>query len=84
MEYRNAIVREPPIRRRGKAEVSSPICHVSNTRLQNGAFRRVGGITVHTTYLTGLITGLISTEAENYISGLPPTPGFPKQKGHYR
>jgi uncharacterized membrane protein YoaK (UPF0700 family) len=31
--------------------------------LQNGAFRRVGGITVHTTYLTGMITSLISTEA---------------------
>jgi uncharacterized membrane protein YoaK (UPF0700 family) len=40
---------------------------------QNGAFRRVGGITVHTTYLTGMITSLISTEAENYISGFPPT-----------
>jgi uncharacterized membrane protein YoaK (UPF0700 family) len=49
--------------------------------LQNGAFRRVGGITVHTTYLTGMITGLISTEAENYISGLPPTPvGAPDPK----
>jgi uncharacterized membrane protein YoaK (UPF0700 family) len=32
--------------------------------LQNGAFRRVGGITVHTTYRTGMITGLISTEAD--------------------
>jgi len=36
--------------------------------LQNGAFRRVGGISVHTTYLTGMITSLISTEAEQYIS----------------
>jgi uncharacterized membrane protein YoaK (UPF0700 family) len=36
--------------------------------LQNGAFRRVGGISVHTTYLTGMITSLISTEAEQYSS----------------
>jgi uncharacterized membrane protein YoaK (UPF0700 family) len=40
--------------------------------LQNGAFRRVGGISVHTTYLTGMITCLLSTEAEKYISSLPP------------
>jgi uncharacterized membrane protein YoaK (UPF0700 family) len=36
--------------------------------LQNGAFRRAGGISVHTTYLTGMITSLISTEAEQYAS----------------
>ena len=42
--------------------------------LQNGAFRRVGGISVHTTYLTGMITSLISAEAEIYASGAPPTP----------
>jgi len=36
--------------------------------LQNGAFRCVGGISVHTTYLTGMITSLISTEAEQYSS----------------
>jgi uncharacterized membrane protein YoaK (UPF0700 family) len=42
--------------------------------LQNGAFRRVGSISVHTTYLTGMITSLISTEAQKYTSGLPPTP----------
>jgi uncharacterized membrane protein YoaK (UPF0700 family) len=36
--------------------------------LQNGAFRRAGGIGVHTTYLTGMITSLISTEAEKYAS----------------
>ena len=36
--------------------------------LQNGAFRCVGGINVHTTYLTGMITSLISTEAEQYTS----------------
>lgn len=42
--------------------------------LQNGAFRRVGGISVHTTYLTGMITRLISTHAENYASGVLPPP----------
>ena len=36
--------------------------------LQNGAFRRVGGISVHTTYLTGMITSLISTETEKFGS----------------
>ena len=40
--------------------------------LQNGAFRRAGGITVHTTYLTGMITSLISTEGEKYASGVLP------------
>jgi uncharacterized membrane protein YoaK (UPF0700 family) len=40
--------------------------------LQNGAFHRAGGISFHTTYLTGMITSLISTEAEKYTSGLPP------------
>jgi uncharacterized membrane protein YoaK (UPF0700 family) len=34
--------------------------------LQNGAFRRAGGISVHTTYLTGMITSLISSEVEKY------------------
>ena len=36
--------------------------------IQNGAFRCVGGTSVHTTYLTGIITSLISTEAEQYAS----------------
>ena len=40
--------------------------------LQNGAFRRVGGISVHTTYLTGMITSLISTEAEKYAPEMAP------------
>jgi len=41
--------------------------------LQNGAFRHVGGVSVHTTYLTGMITSLISTEAEQYASEeIPP------------
>jgi uncharacterized membrane protein YoaK (UPF0700 family) len=40
--------------------------------LQNGAFRRAGGISVHTTYLTGMITSLISAEGEKYASGVLP------------
>jgi uncharacterized membrane protein YoaK (UPF0700 family) len=42
--------------------------------LQNGAFRHAGGISVHTTYLTGMITSLISTEAEQYASQVVPPP----------
>jgi uncharacterized membrane protein YoaK (UPF0700 family) len=40
--------------------------------LQNGTFRRVGGISVHTTYLTGMITSLISMETEKYASETVP------------
>jgi uncharacterized membrane protein YoaK (UPF0700 family) len=40
--------------------------------LQNGAFRHVGGISVHTTYLTGMITSLISMETEKYASETVP------------
>ena len=36
--------------------------------LQNGAFRRVGGISIHTTYLTGMLTGLMVTESEKLFS----------------
>jgi uncharacterized membrane protein YoaK (UPF0700 family) len=43
--------------------------------LQNGAFRRAGGISVHTTYLTGMITVLIAAEAEKYTSEAAPAPG---------
>jgi uncharacterized membrane protein YoaK (UPF0700 family) len=42
--------------------------------LQNGAFRRAGGISVHTTYLTGMITRLLSKEAEKYASEVAPAP----------
>jgi uncharacterized membrane protein YoaK (UPF0700 family) len=38
------------------------ICLSLALGLQNGAFRRTGGISVHTTYLTGMITGLIAAE----------------------
>jgi len=40
------------------------ICLSLALGLQNGAFRRTGGISVHTTYLTGMITGLIASETE--------------------
>jgi uncharacterized membrane protein YoaK (UPF0700 family) len=48
------------------------ICVSLALGLQNGAFRRVGGISVHTTYLTGMITSLVSTEAEQYASEVVP------------
>jgi uncharacterized membrane protein YoaK (UPF0700 family) len=49
--------------------------------LQNGAFRRSGGISVHTTYLTGMITSLFSTEVEKYASvKVPPSPTAPDPK----
>jgi uncharacterized membrane protein YoaK (UPF0700 family) len=50
--------------------------------LQNGAFRHVGGISVHTTYLTGMITSLISTEAERYSFVAPPSVTAPDSKTH--
>jgi uncharacterized membrane protein YoaK (UPF0700 family) len=31
--------------------------------MQNGAFQRLGGVSVHTTYLTGMITSLMTAEA---------------------
>jgi uncharacterized membrane protein YoaK (UPF0700 family) len=40
------------------------VCMSLAMGLQNGAFQRTGGISVHTTYLTGMITSLITTEAE--------------------
>jgi uncharacterized membrane protein YoaK (UPF0700 family) len=45
--------------------------------LQNGVFRHVGGISVHTTYLTGMLTSLISTAAEKRTSAVasPPVSG---------
>jgi uncharacterized membrane protein YoaK (UPF0700 family) len=51
--------------------------------LQNGAFRRAGGISVHTTFLTGMITSFITTKAGNFVSpGVaqpvrPPDPKIP-------
>jgi len=36
--------------------------------LQNGAFSQAGGISIHTTYLTGMITSLLKTEAQRRSS----------------
>jgi uncharacterized membrane protein YoaK (UPF0700 family) len=38
------------------------ICLSLALGMQNGAFQRTGGISVHTTYLTGMITTLMTTE----------------------
>jgi uncharacterized membrane protein YoaK (UPF0700 family) len=37
--------------------------------LQNGAFSQAGGVSVHTTYLTGMITSLLKTEAQKHSPG---------------
>lgn len=44
------------------------ICMALALGLQNGAWREVGGISVHSTYLTGMITNLLTTGAQRYIS----------------
>jgi len=57
------------------------ICLSLALGLQNGAFRRTGGISVHTTYLTGTITGLIATETEKLAlrgTSVPATSPDPK------
>lgn len=41
------------------------ICLSLALGMQNGAFQRTGGISVHTTYLTGLITSVITAEAND-------------------
>jgi len=50
------------------------VCVALALGLQNGAFRRAGGISVHTTYLTGTITSLIGTQMERYRSSVIPSP----------
>ena len=57
------------------------ICLSLALGLQNGAFRRTGGISVHTTYLTGTITGLIATETDKLAlrgTSVPATSPDPK------
>jgi uncharacterized membrane protein YoaK (UPF0700 family) len=39
------------------------VCMSLALGMQNGAFQRTGGISVHTTYLTGMITSLMTAEA---------------------
>ena len=48
--------------------------------LQNGAFRRTGGISVHTTYLTGMITSVISSAAKKYADPEPARAPDPKTR----
>jgi uncharacterized membrane protein YoaK (UPF0700 family) len=54
------------------------VCFALAFGLQNGAFRRTGGISVHTNYLTGMITGLVIAEAEKLgprsVFHEPPSP----------
>jgi uncharacterized membrane protein YoaK (UPF0700 family) len=40
------------------------VCMSLALGMQNGAFQRTGGISVHTTYLTGMITSLMTMEAK--------------------
>jgi uncharacterized membrane protein YoaK (UPF0700 family) len=47
--------------------------------LQNGAFRRAGGISVHTTYLTGMITSFVTTQAGNLASPAAPHLARPQE-----
>jgi uncharacterized membrane protein YoaK (UPF0700 family) len=48
----------------GAATETFVACFSVALGLQNGAFRRTGGVSVHTTFLTGMITGLLTTEGE--------------------
>jgi uncharacterized membrane protein YoaK (UPF0700 family) len=50
------------------------ICLSLALGLQNGAFRRAGGVSVHTTYLTGMITGLMVMQAEEFVDQGPERP----------
>jgi uncharacterized membrane protein YoaK (UPF0700 family) len=44
------------------------ICMALALGLQNGAWREAGGITVHSTYLSGMTTNLLAMAAARYIS----------------
>lgn len=44
------------------------ICMSVALGLQNGAWRQAGGITVHSTYITGMVTNLLTTGAKRYIA----------------
>jgi uncharacterized membrane protein YoaK (UPF0700 family) len=44
------------------------VCMALALGLQNGAWRGAGGITVHSTYLTGMITNLVTTGAQRYLA----------------
>jgi uncharacterized membrane protein YoaK (UPF0700 family) len=50
------------------------VCLALALGMQNGAFQRTGGISVHTTYLTGMITSLVTAEAKrSQIMSTPDT-----------
>jgi uncharacterized membrane protein YoaK (UPF0700 family) len=54
------------------------ICVSLALGMQNGAFRRAGGVSVHTTYLTGMITRFITAETDRFASRTAPqTPAVP-------
>jgi uncharacterized membrane protein YoaK (UPF0700 family) len=44
------------------------ICMALALGLQNGAWRQAGGITVHSTYLTGMITSLLTAGTQRYLA----------------
>jgi uncharacterized membrane protein YoaK (UPF0700 family) len=44
------------------------ICMALALGLQNGAWQGAGGLTVHSTYITGMITNLLTTGTQKYIS----------------
>src|SRR6266481_1019197 len=57
------------------------ICMSLALGLQNGAFRRTGGISVHTTYLTGTVTSLIGAQMDRLAlrgTSVPATSPDPK------
>jgi uncharacterized membrane protein YoaK (UPF0700 family) len=35
--------------------------------LQNGTWQRAGGISVHTTYITGMVTGLLTSNEKDIL-----------------
>ncbi len=51
------------------------ICMSLALGLQNGALRQAQGITVHTTYVTGMLTNLLTTGAKRYIYPTARGPG---------
>ena len=44
------------------------ICMALALGLQNGAWREAGGLTIHSTYLSGMVTNLLATAATRAIS----------------
>jgi uncharacterized membrane protein YoaK (UPF0700 family) len=59
------------------------LCMALALGLQNGTFRREGGISVHTTYLTGMVTSLLVAEAErlDFLASQQASPPSPYPAG---